>query len=362
MTRLSEVLASRGQTDDKQARVDREVAEYDARMTLLGRRKEGRIREALNNFDLILKERERPPPAADEEGFGRNETPYNLSLCPFCLTYLEKENPYECVYLSGHTCPVEIQNEELKRLYFGDRWENERFEICCTCGRPCSHHGHYRILDNGSAGPATLMPNGGLANHWRCDEHNGGGGKLEMVVRLVGMLSELKSRVDREDRLVYGPELTRELAAIANHSLFDQAIRDRAVSILERKKWNVNSKIAKHAKFNAPNVVAEEPVVVAEHEPITHFSNEGREEQLKCMICLDDEPEHVFKPHVDDAGYICSDCIKRQVCSSRYASVTCALGCAPAKQIYKEDVNALMGGNFCEGAEAAEAAEAAGED
>jgi ankyrin repeat protein len=357
MTRLSEVLAARGQTDDKQARVDREVAEYDARMTLLGRRKEGRIREALNNFDLILKERERPQPAADEEGFGRNETPYNLSLCPFCLTYLEKENPYECVYLSGHTCPLEIQNEDLKRLYFGDRWATERFEICCTCGRPCSHHGHYRILDNGSAGPATLMPNGGLANHWRCDEHNGGGGKLEMVVRLVGMLSELKARVDREDRLVYGPELTRELAAIANHSLFDEAIRDRAISILERKKWNVNSKIAKHAKFNAPNVVAEEPVVVAEHEPITHFSNEGREEQLQCMICLDDEPEHVFKPHVDDNGYICSDCIRGQVCSSRYASVTCALGCAPAKQIYKEDVDALMGGNFCEGAEVAEAAD-----
>ena len=355
MTRLSEVLAARGQTDDKQARVDREVAEYDARMTLLGRRKEGRIREALNNFDLILKERERPLPAADEEGFGRNETPYNLSLCPFCLTYLEKENPYECVYLSGHTCPPEIQNEDLKRLYFGDRWETERFEICCTCGRPCSHHGHYRILDNGSAGPATLMPNGGLANHWRCDEHNGGGGKLEMVVRLVGMLSELKARVDREDRLVYGPELTRELAAIANHSLFDEAIRARAVGILERKKWNVNSKIAKHAKFNAPNVVAEEPVVEVEHEPITHFSNEGREQMLQCMICLDDEPEDVFKPHIDDNGYICSDCIRRQVCASRYASVTCALGCAPAKQIYKADVDALMGGNFCEGAEVAEA-------
>jgi ankyrin repeat protein len=361
MRELSEVLAARGQTDDKQARVDREVAEYDARMTLLGRRKEGRIREALNNFDLILKERERPPPEGDSEGFGRNETPYSLSLCPFCLTYLEKDNPYECVYLNDHTCPVEIQNEELKRKYFGESWQTARFEICCTCGRPCSHHGHYRPVSLEGEEFSTLSPNGGLANHWRCDEHNGGGGKLEMVLRLVGMLSELKARVDREDRLVYGPELIRELAAIANRSLFDEAIRDRAVSILERKKWNVNSKIAKHARFNAPNVVEEAvPVAAVERDPITHISNVGREEKLQCMICLDDEADDVFKPHLDDNGYICSDCIKRQVCASRYGSVTCALGCVPFKQIYKEDVDALMGGNFCEGVEEANAA--AGDD
>jgi hypothetical protein len=77
------------------------------------------------------------------------------------------------------------------------------------------------------------------------------------------------------------------------------------------------------------------------------------------MICLDDEADDVFKLHVDDTGYICSDCLKRQVCASRYGSVTCELGCNPKKQIYKEDVNALMGGNFCEGVEAAEAAEEA---
>ena len=93
-------------------------------------------------------------------------------------------------------------------------------------------------------------------------------------------------------------------------------------------------------------------------EHITHFSNVGREDKLQCMICLDDEADDVFKPHLDDNGYICSDCIKRQVCASRYASVTCALGCVPAKQIYKEDVNALMGGNFCEGVQLEDVAEA----
>lgn len=359
MPRLSEVLASRGQIDDKKVRIDREVAEYDARMALLGRRKEGRIRETLNNFDLILKERERPPPEVDDQGFGRNETPYSLSICPFCLTYLEKDNPYECVYLGGHRCPAEIQNEELKRQYFGDQWQTTIFEICCTCGRPCSHHGHYQPVALGGE-TSSLLRNGGLANHWRCDEHNGGGGKLEMVVRLVGMLTELKGRVDRDERLVYGPELIKELAAIANSSLFNEDIKVRAESIFDRKKWNANSKIPKYAKFNAANVnVDDTPRTREEREPITHISNVGREDKIQCMICLDDEADDVFKLHVDDTGYICSDCLKRQVCASRYGSVTCELGCNPKKQIYKEDVNALMGGNFCEGVEAVEAAEEA---
>jgi ankyrin repeat protein len=345
MQLLADRLEELGQRDLKKERVDREVAEYDARMVLLGRRKEGRIREALNNFDLILKERETEVSEEDEEG---QLTPYNLSICPFCLTYLEKEQPYECVYLAGHVCPLEIQNEELKRLYFGENWQTTAFEVCCTCGRPCSHHGHYEPVAIGSGQTSTLLPNGALANHWRCDEHNGGGGKLEMTVRLTGILSELKARVDRDERLVYGPELIRELTAIANSSLFDAAIRDRAEGILTRKKWNVNSKIPKYARFNAPNVNTSAPLVAEEREAIEHISNIDREDKLACMICLDDEVNDVFKPHAGDAGYICGDCLKGQVCASPYASVTCELGCNPKKQIHKEDVDALMGGNFCQ--------------
>jgi ankyrin repeat protein len=344
MQLLADRLAELGQRDEKKERVDREVAEYDARMVLLGRRKEGRIREALNNFDLILKERKTEVSEEDEDPL----TPYNLSICPFCLTYLEKEQPYECVYLAGHVCPPEIQNEELKHLYFGENWQTTAFEVCCTCGRPCSHHGHYEPVAIGSGQTSSLLPNGALANHWRCDEHNGGGGKLEMVVRLTGILSELKARVDRDEVLVYGPELIRELTAVANSSLFDAAIKARGVGILERKKWNSNSKVPKYARFNAPNVNNSAPVVAEEREAIGHISNVDREDKLTCMICLDDEADDVFKPHAGDAGYICGDCLKGQVCASPYASVTCELGCNPKKQIHKDDVNALMGGNFCQ--------------
>ncbi len=355
MRRIVERLSELGQTDDKQARVEREIAEYDARMAAQGRVKQTRIRETLNSFDLILKEKraDREDMEDDEGGFRGSTTPYSRSMCPFCLTYIEKENPYECVYLAGHRCPAELENEPLKRLYFGDQWQTKEFEVCCVCGRPCEHHGHFRPTIEGEP-VSELLPNRSYANHWDCNEGNGGGGKLEMTCRLLGMLSEIKRRVDSEERLVYGPELIRELSMIGNSSIRDEAIKARAVGVLERQGWNSNSKIEKYKKFNAPaaNAANNNSRPRNVREPIVHYDNP--EEQLHCMICLD-EAEHLFKPHESDEGYICDECLKRQVCASRYASVTCELGCRPKKQIYKEDVNALMGGNFCEGVEIAEA-------
>jgi hypothetical protein len=355
MRQVIERLAELGQTDDKQARVEREIAEYDAKMAAQGRVKQTRIRETLNSFDLILKEKrsDREDLEDDERGFRGSTTPYNKSICPFCLTYIEKENPYECVYLAGHRCPAELENERLKRLYFGDEWATKLFEICCVCGRPCEHHGHFRPTLEGEP-TSELLPNQSFANHWDCNDGNGGGGKLEMTSRLLGMLSEIKRRVDSDERLVYGPELIRELAMIGNNSVRDDAIISRAVVALERQGWNSNSKIEKYKKFNAPNATTRNnnnsrPRNV--REPIVHYDNP--EQELQCMICLD-EAEHLFKPHESDEGYICDECLKRQVCASRYASVTCELGCRPKKQIYKEDVNALMGGNFCEGVEMGE--------
>ena len=356
MRRIVERLAELGQTDDKQARVEREIAEYNARMAAQGRVKQTRIRETLNSFDLILKEKrsERENRDDDQRDFRGSTTPYNKSMCPFCLTYIEKENPYGCVYLSGHRCPDELQNEALKRIYFGDEWETKTFEVCCVCGRPCEHHGHFKHTIEGEP-VSELVPNTSFADHWDCNDANGGGGKLEMTARLIGMLSEIKRRVDSGARLVYGPELIRELAMIGNNSIRDDSITVRAVAVLDRQGWNANSKIEKYKRFNAPDANEarnnnSRPRNV--REPIVHYDNP--EQALQCMICLD-EAEHLFKPHESDAGYICDECLKRQVCASRYASVTCELGCRPKKQIYKEDVNALMGGNFCEGVEIAEA-------
>ena len=355
MRQVIERLAELGQTDDKQVRIDREIAEYEARMAAQGRVKQTRIRETLNSFDLILHEKhqDRRDQEDSERGFTGSTTPYNKSMCPFCLTYIEKENPYECVYLAGHRCPAELENERLKRLYFGDEWATKLFEICCVCGRPCEHHGHFRPTVEGEP-TSELLPNKSFANHWDCNDGNGGGGKLEMTARLLGMLSEIKRRVDSDARLVYGPELIRELAMIGNNSIKDDSIKARAVVALERQGWNSNSKIEKYKKFNAPNAAARNNNSRPRNtrETIVHYDNP--EEELQCMICLD-EARHLFKPHESDQGYICDECLKRQVCASRYASVTCELGCRPKKQIYKEDVNALMGGNFCEGVEIGEA-------
>ena len=353
MRPLIEALAALGQTDEKQARVEREIAEYEARVAAQGRVKQTRIREALNSFDLILKEphHTREDDEDDDGGFRGSSTPYNKSMCPFCLTYIEKENAYECVYLGGHRCPAELENEQLKRFYFGDQWQTKVFEICCVCGRPCEHHGHFKHTLEGEP-VAVLLPNQAFANHWDCNEGNGGGGRLEMAARLVGMFSELKRRLDHDERLVYGPELVRELAIIANSSVRDDAIVARATSVLDRRGWNSNSKIAKYVKFNAPAPDANNAAAIPleTREPIVYHDNSvnAEDHKLQCMICLD-EADNLFKPHASDEGYICDECLRRQVCASRYASVTCELGCRPKKQIYKEDVNALMLRNFCEG-------------
>ena len=347
LSEINDLLASRGIVDSKKIRIDRLIAEYDAANIEKGRVKQTRIRETLNSLDLILKEERKDIDGGeDAEGnFRGSITPYSRTMCPFCLTYIEKENPYECVYLGSHKCPAELENEPLKRLYFGEGWRDKIFEICCICGRPCEHHGHFKIsLESDPV--SELLPNRAFANHWDCNSNNGGGEKIEMITRVVSILSELKRRVDLDQRLVYGPELILELAMIANNSLRNEEIITRAVGILERKKWNSNSKIEKYIKFNAPTPVANASNrAIEEREPIVYYDNSDH--TIQCMICLE-EMDHLFKPHASDEGYICDICIKGQVCSAPYTSVTCELGCRPKKQIFKEDVNALLEGNLCE--------------
>jgi ankyrin repeat protein len=347
ISEINDLLASRGIIDSKKSRIDRLIAEYDARNIEKGRVKQTRIRETLNSLDLILKEERKDIDSGeDEEGnFRGSITPYSRTMCPFCLTYIEKESPYECVYVGSHKCPAELENEPLKRLYFGEGWRDKIFEICCICGRPCEHHGHFKISLEGDP-VSELLPNGSFANHWDCNSHNGGGERIEMVTRTVSILSELKRRVDLDQRLVYGPELILELAIVANNSLRNEEIKSRAVGILERKKWNSNSKIEKYLKFNAPTPTANASNRAREErEPIVYYGNSDH--TLQCMICLE-EMDHLFKPHASDEGYICDICIKGQVCSAPYSSVTCELGCRPKKQIFKEDVNALLHGNLCQ--------------
>ena len=340
---IVELLRTRGIRDDRAERMAMEAAEYDARMAAIGRPKHGRLKELLDIYDDILKERENP-----EADFDENTTKFSKSLCPFCLVSLEKEDPRDCVYLSGHKCHPDVRNEVLMAKYLGPEWGTTHFEVCCTCGRPGKTHGHFRIVPDGET--SSLVAPGDLVNHWRCDQYNGGGGKEEMVTRLVGILSYLKARIDSEEHLEDNAELSRQLALEADKALFDQSMKDRAVLIFQNRAWNANSTIAPYKRFNAPRVAAAASARVEEvREPIVHFDNRLKPADKKdsCGYCLE-ERDDLYKSHESDTTYICGVCLYKTVCIVPYRSVTCGSGCIPKKQIHKEDVEALMDGQLCQ--------------
>lgn len=347
MTNVIELLSSKGVIDERHVRMEREAAEYDQRMAAIGRKKRGKLKSLIDIFDQILKERENPEALIE----GQNITLFNKCLCPFCMVFLEKDDPGGCIYVT-HKCESEVRNEELMAKYLGPDWATVQVEICCTCGRPGKNHGHFQIVPDGQT--SSLSVPGIFVNYWKCDEHSGGGGKLEMTTRLVAMLSHLKSRVDTGEHLEDNAELAHVLTSVADKALWDEAIKTqmkaRAISILARKQWNSNSEIPPYTKFNAP-VVEEAPTVLVaeEREPIAYFHNGSLEPKLICTYCQKDR-DHMYRPHARDSGYICSVCLYTNVCVSTHDSVTCQLGCKPKKQIHKDDVEALLvdGEPLCE--------------
>jgi ankyrin repeat protein len=338
---LVKILKERGVKDDRHERMEMEATEYDARMATMGRRKHGKLKELLDIYDDILKERENP------DARPGSITLFSKSLCPFCLVLLEKEEPGECVYLAGHECHPDVRNEALMAKYLGPTWETAHFDVCCTCGRPGNNHGHYRIVPDGET--SSLAAPGPMADHWICNEHNGGGGKEEMVVRLVGILTYLKRRIDSEEHLEDNAELGRQMSLEADKALFDQSMKDRAALIFQNRAWNANSTIAPYKRFNAPRVAAAAAAIPQEvREPIVHIDNrlKGVDEKDSCGYCLE-ERDDLYRPHESDTSFICGVCLYKTVCISPYRTVTCGLGCNPRKQIHKEDVEALMGGQLC---------------
>ena len=342
--RVLELLRGRGVIDNRHERMEQEAAEYEARMAALGRRKQGKLKEALERYDEILKERENPAALEPHS----NITLFSKALCPFCLVPMEKTDYHECLYLGGHTCDKAVRNEALMAKYLGPNWETKHFEVCCTCGRPGNNHGHYRLVPDGET--SSLAAPGYLVNHWRCDQYNGGGGKEEMITRLVGILSYLKVQLDTEQHLEDNVELTRQLALEADKALFDQSMKDRAALIFQRKAWNAKSTIEPYKKYNAPRVALAASARVEEvREPIVHIDNrlKAADEKDTCGFCFE-ERDDLYRPHESDTVYICDVCLYKTVCVSPFRSVTCVSGCIPKKQIHKEDVQALMGGQLCE--------------
>ncbi len=339
-------LEEKGLINTKKQQLERLESEYKQRMLDQGRILSTSIKGTLSIFEDIIKEKEDL-----EDG----HTYYQKAICPFCLLYLEKEDPSQCVYMS-HKCPVEIRNVELMKKYLGEQHIDESFEVCVSCGRPGLGHGHCSF-DQPPEG-RKLMPilNGG--DHWVCNEFIGGGGRVEMIARIVSMLSYVKKKVDANEKIVYDKTLIKTLTDVSDQMLSSETDREamitRAEEVLNKRKLDSSSKIPGYIKFNASNAelanMRREQMKLCNsnqkervREPIRMIRNDG---SLFCIVCMDALPI-LWQIHRDDQYYICSEDLQSYICGSPNKTHSCMLGCKPTKVIYKKDIEALDGGEFC---------------
>ncbi len=369
--------------DDKQERLEKLQLEYEEKMASQGRTISTRIRDIIAQYESIIKE---------SSNYNDGCTEFQLSFCPFCLLFVEKEDPSECLYIK-HKCPVDIRNEELLSKYLGSANIEETFEFCVTCGRGCLNHGHFDF--NQPPNGRRLIPgysdDDGTNSSWVCNKYIGGIGRLEIVARITIILSEIKKRFEqsqtRDQKLVYNKELVKILTNEVDRILStDSSEKDtillRAEQIFDRSKLDINSKIPKYARFNASNDELRDIQEYKEKERLKELAKsqvKGKERannvishtikhSMKriindgtnlCLSCMEPMPI-LWQAHMEDTYFLCSADLQAYICGNPYSSITCILGCndhlkgkkdanpRDFKQIYKEAVEILEEGEFCD--------------
>lgn len=355
-TKIFEILQARGLIDDKKERLLKLELEYLEKMKNEGRILRTRIRDIIGTFELILKE-----PVER----GENTTMYQKTICPFCLIYVEKENTTDCIYIK-HQCPHEIRNEELMKKYLGNSRINEGFELCVTCGRPGLNHGHLVFNQSIEGRQLEAIQQGG--HSWVCDELVGGGSRIEIISRITIILTYIKNQFEKGEKLVYDKSLIKTLTDLVDSVLSTQGderdkIFQRAREILERSKFDQNSKIPPYAKFNASNEERREIEAELEMERVLEERRKGKmvavsedpeapqrtieaikviqnDGSLLCIVC--GEPILIlYQAHIDDIYYICSDDLQGYVSNLKPGgSMSCILGCNNSKK--KVDARGIL--------------------
>ena len=178
------------------------------------------------------------------------ENPNNMSVCPVCFKYTERDNG--CMYMS-HRCLEEQQRHggfvhkelyEKYKMVSADPYFNNKIEWCTICGRICKSHSHYELLPPFVANPKLIYinpENNDIPDPFgnECRGAWGGGGLPEKVARY---------RRAREFAL----ELQGQIDQITEEEAMKQIIEEMWVAPIARYERRVQ-KILEERKYNIPN-------------------------------------------------------------------------------------------------------------
>jgi hypothetical protein len=169
--------------------------------------------------------------------------------------------------------------------------------------------------------------------------------------------------MDTKQRIVKNPSLMRKLAQVANDSLFDDRIRQKARVFIETGE--LNSVLKPYVKFNAPVADEENNSNPPEKElQITAYinlkddgeddedddgENDGEndkgddgEELQKCSIC-GYRRKIFFKFHTEDIRSMCINCVKDIICVQPPSNKwPCGLGCGGGNTVMKSEIENII--------------------
>ena len=199
--------------------------------------------QEVQNFELVFRNSKSPDPQYGDI--------YHVTMCPYCLLFVERGEG--CAYMvhdnpnglpSEHApfCKGARVVEAIRKKYVALARNLDgglvHLEFCVECGRPCHGHKHFNLegtaMIRNQVVPDPLLPGQQMIDYGNCP----GGGRVEMVARMLAVISVYKDKTFRNTR-----EERRVAAILADEAPRIAEFTDRARQILAKapadRRWNV---------------------------------------------------------------------------------------------------------------------------
>lgn len=235
--------------------------------------------------------------------FESEEAMRNWSFCPICLGWIPRVDG--CMYMKHKCTDMPYYHDKLYKKY-----KNRIGEICwCTiCGRICTGHYHYPIVDADAAEPKPLLLINTNPFERDCRVSNGGGGLPEKIARIRQLRETARELQDDVGKISHEEAMntlvedawnaakltgTRKLQRIEATKTWNIPATNFPANVATSAVANVVTNANDPTKYSAPVVLS----------PGTGAAAEGRNAgyEYNSISYADDIPLIVFK-HKDKDG------------------------------------------------------------